>query len=90
MCEREIIPRNPAMSPAAQRLQLRVKGKVSSMDAMLRKSYTPMTATSVTTGGMTPGLTPGMKKRVGFVSTPSGAKSDKKVVLKSSITDGLL
>ena len=89
MCEREIIPRNPAMSPAAQRLQQRVKGKVSSMDAMLRKSYTPMTATSVTTGGMTPGLT-GMKKRVGFVSTPSGAKSDKKVVLKSSITDGLL
>lgn len=78
------------MSPAAQRLQQRVKGKVSSMDAMLRKSYTPVTTMATSTGGMTPGLTPGMKKRVGFVSTPAGAKSDKKVVLKSSITDGLL
>ena len=61
----EMKRRNPAMSPAAQRLQQKLKGKVSSMDSMLRRSYTP--AKTATPGGMTPGMTPGMKKRVGFV-----------------------
>ena len=76
------------MSPAAQRLQQKLKGKVSSMDSMLRRSYTP--AKTATPGGMTPGMTPGLKKRVGFVSTPSNVRSDRKVVIKKSVTDGLM
>lgn len=79
------------MSPAAQKLQQRLKGRVSSMDSMLRKSYTPMSAKPSLGAGMTPGMTPGMKKRVGFVNTPRGARTDKRVNLqKKSVTDDLL
>ena len=78
------------MSPAAQKLQQRLTGRVSSMDSMLRKSYTPMSAKPSLEAGMTPGMTPGMKKRVGFVNTPRGARTDKRVNLQKSVTDDLL
>ena len=83
--------RSGGMSPAAQKLQQRLKGRVSSMDTMLRKSYTPMSARPSILGGTTPGMTPGMKKKVGFVSTPAGVRTDKRVVMKGkSVTDNLL
>lgn len=93
----------PGLSPAAQRLQQRMKGKnasSSSMSAMLKQSYTPRTMAGMNAGGSTPGMTPGMKKRVTFVSTPASSRTDKRVVMSekrkksdnrnSSITDGLL
>lgn len=77
-------------SPAAQKLQQRLKGKVSDVDSMLRRSYTPGMRTPSQSLGMTPGMTPGMKKHVTFVTTPSQSRSDKKVVMKKSVTDDLL
>lgn len=95
--------RTPGLSPAAQRLQQRMKGKSSSsssMDAMLKKAYTPRTMAGQLGSGSTPGMTPGMKKRVTFGSTPAGARTDRKVMMsgtsgksgkgQSSMTDGLL
>lgn len=76
------------MSVAAQKIQQRMKGK-SSLNTMLKKAYTPMTATPRgTVGGATPRMTPG-GKRVQFVTTPSTHKSDRSVKL-SSVTDNLL
>ena len=70
------------------------------MSVMLKQAYTPRTVAGMGVGGSTPGMTPGMKKRVTFVSTPAGSKTDKRVVMSekrnpsasknSSITDGLL
>ena len=79
-----------AMSPAALKLKQRMMGGGSGVDQLLKRSYTPGARTPSQSSGMTPGMTPGMKKRVSFVSTPSHARSDKKVVIKKSVTDDLL
>ena len=78
-----------AMSPAALKLKQRMMGGGSGVDKLLKKSYTPGARTPMQGSGMTPGMTPGMKKRVSFVSTPSHMRSDKKVVMKKSVTDDL-
>ena len=76
-----------AMSPAALKLKQRMMGGGSGVNQLLKRSYTPGARTPSQSSGMTPGMTPGMKKRVSFVSTPSHARSGKKVVFKKWVTD---